>query len=140
MRFVDTNVLLYAIGAEADHPDKTERALGLLTQRDLALSTQVLQEFYVQATRSGRRGALTHSEAVAFVTAMQRFHVQEVTIEVMHAAFALRDRFRLSYWDSAILAAAKACGCLVVFSEDLSSNQDYDGIRVVNPFAAPFEP
>jgi predicted nucleic acid-binding protein len=78
MRFVDTNVLLYAIGAEADHPDKTERALGLLTQRDLALSTQVLQEFYVQATRSGRRGALTHSEAVAFVTAMQRLHVQEV--------------------------------------------------------------
>jgi predicted nucleic acid-binding protein len=58
----------------------------------------------------------------------------------MHAAFALRDRFRLSYWDSAILAAAKACGCLVVFSEDLSSNQDYDGIRVVNPFSAPFEP
>lgn len=65
MRFVDTNILLYAIGAEADHPDKTECALGLLGQSDLALSVQVLQEFYVQATRSARRGALTHSEAVA---------------------------------------------------------------------------
>lgn len=58
----------------------------------------------------------------------------------MHAAFALRDRFRLSYRDSAILASAKACGCLVVVSEDLRSDQDYDGVRVVNPFAATFEP
>ena len=47
---------------------------------------------------------------------------------------AIRERFGLSYWDSALLAAARACGCDTVYSEDMSSEQDYDGLRVVNPF------
>ena len=54
---------------------------------------------------------------------------------VVRAAFDIRERFRLSYWDSAILAAARICGCDAVYSEDLSAEQDYGGIRVVNPFA-----
>ena len=57
----------------------------------------------------------------------------------MRAAFAIRERFGLSYWDSAILAAARACGCDAVYSEDMSSEQDYDGLRVINPFASPME-
>jgi predicted nucleic acid-binding protein len=44
-------------------------------------------------------------------------------------------RFELSYWDGAILAAARAAGCDAVYSKDLSSEQDYDGLRVINPFA-----
>ena len=44
-------------------------------------------------------------------------------------------RFGLSYWDGAILAAARAMGCEIVYSEDLSPTQDYDGLRVANPFA-----
>ena len=134
MRFVDTNILIYAVSAAAEDADKTRRALALLKERDLALSVQVLQEFYVQATRATRLGALTHREAVSFVTSLQRFRVQEITLEVMQSAFAIRERFRLSYWDSAILAAARACGCDAVYSEDLSAGQDYDGLRIVNPF------
>jgi predicted nucleic acid-binding protein len=134
MRFVDTNVLIYAVSVAAEDADKTRRALALLKERDLALSVQVLQEFYVQATRATRPGALTHREAVSFVTSLQRFRVQEITLEVMQSAFAIRERFGLSYWDSAILAAARACGCDAVYSEDLSAEQDYDGLRVVNPF------
>lgn len=61
--------------------------------------------------------------------------IYEITLDVLHAAFAIRERFGLSYWDSAILAAARACGCNLVYSEDLSHIQDYDGLRVVNPFA-----
>ncbi len=44
-------------------------------------------------------------------------------------------RFELSYWDGAILAAARAAGCDAVYSKDLSSEQDYDGLRVINPLA-----
>ncbi len=133
LRFLDTNVLIYAVsGADAD---KQRRAISLLTARDLALSVQVLQEFYVQATRASRLGALTHREAVNFVESLHRFRVQSVTSDVMRAAFAIRERFGLSYWDSAILAAARACGCDAVYSEDMSSEQDYDGLRVINPFA-----
>jgi len=51
-------------------------------------------------------------------------------------AASISRRFGLSYWDSAILAAAQAMGCEIVLSEDMSFEQDYDGIRVVNPFNA----
>jgi len=134
MRFVDTNVLIYAVSTAPEDGDKNRRALALLRERDLALSVQVLQEFYVQSTRVTRPGALTHGEAVSFVTALQRYRVQEITLEVMRSAFAISERFGLSYWDSAILAAARACGCDALYSEDLSADQDYDGLRVVNPF------
>ena len=33
-----------------------------------------------------------------------------------------------------ILAAAKILGCDAVYSEDMSDQQDYDGVRVINPF------
>lgn len=51
-----------------------------------------------------------------------------------------RESFGLSYWDCLILAAAKQSGCDAVYSEDMSASQDYDGIRVINPFAAESEP
>ena len=53
---------------------------------------------------------------------------------MFRAAVAISQRFGLSYWDGAILAAARAAGCEAVYSEDLSSEQDYDGLRVINPF------
>ena len=135
MTFIDTNVLIYAVSAAAEDAGKHRRALDLLAGRDLALSVQVLQEFYVQATRRSRPGALTHDEAVSFSEAMLRFRVQAVTLDVLRAAFAIRKRFGLSYWDSAILAAARTSGCDAVYSEDMSDGQDYDGLRVINPFA-----
>ena len=134
MRFVDTNILIYAVSSVEEEAEKRRQALELLTERDLALSIQVLQEFYVQATRPSRPGALTHREAVDFATSLHRFRVQSLTLDVIHVAFGICERFGLSYWDSAILAAAKACNCDVVYSEDLSAEQDYDGLRVLNPF------
>ena len=134
MRFVDTNVLVYAVSTASEDEEKRRRALDLLTGRDIALSVQVLQEFYVQSTRPSRPGALTHDEAVAFAESLQRFPVRAITLDVMHTALSICDRFGLSYWDSAILAAARLSGCDVVYSEDLSAEQDYDGLRVDNPF------
>ena len=99
------------------------------------MSTQVLGEFYVQATRPSRRGALWHSEAAGFIRSLRRFHIQEVNLHVVDVALAFCTQFGLSYWDSAILGAARLSGCSVVYSEDLSSQQDYDGLRVINPFA-----
>lgn len=136
MRFVDTNILVYAVCGDDEDADKRRRAVELLSERELALSVQVLQEFYVQATRPSRPGAVTHDEAVAFIDSLHRFPVQAVTSPVMRAAFAICERFRLSYWDSAILAAARICGCEAVYSEDFAAEQDYDGLRVIDPFAA----
>ena len=134
MRFVDTNVLLYAVSTHEAETAKAERARTLLTGRDLRLSAQVLQEFYVQATRSSRRDALSHEEAYELVLTFLRFPVQTITAALVLAATVTRDRFGISYWDAAVIEAARASGCDVVLSEDLDEGTDYDGVNVENPF------
>lgn len=134
MRFVDTNILLYAISSDPQEAAKAERAAELLNEPDLALSVQVLQEFYVQATRSRALARVTHDEAVSLIAALQRFPVQETTVPLLWAALATKARWQISYWDAAIVEAARALGCDAVLSEDLQHAQDFDGVRIVNPF------
>lgn len=136
MRFIDTNVLLYAISRDPEEREKGRRANEILAARDLAVSVQVLQEFYVQATRTNRPDPITHEQAVDLVESFMRFPVAPNTAELMRAAFARCRRFRISYWDAAVLEAARALGCDVVLSEDLSDGEDYAGVRVENPFGA----
>ena len=136
MRFVDTNVLLYTISREPAERAKAQRANDILDGRDVVLSVQVLQEFYVQATRESRLDPLTHEQAMALVESFLRFPVQETTMELVLAAMVTRQRFGISYWDAAILEAARAAGCDVVWSEDLDDDTDYDGIRIENPFTS----
>jgi predicted nucleic acid-binding protein len=137
VQFADTNVLLYAISRDPGETRKARRANELLATGDLGLSVQVLQEFYVQATRASRADPITHEQAAGLVEAWRRFPVQDLTVEVMVAAFATRRRFEISYWDAAIIEASRALGCAVVLSEDLDPNTDYDGVQVHNPFASP---
>jgi predicted nucleic acid-binding protein len=134
VRFVDTNVLLYAVSRDPEEQDKAERANEILAGRDVALSVQVLQEFYVQATRDSRPDPLSHEQATQLIESFLRFPVQEITTAVMLAALATRQRFGISYWDAAILEAGRALGCDVVLSEDLGDGEDYAGVRVENPF------
>ncbi len=134
MRFVDTNVLLYSISTVPAESDKAAKARELLSSRDLVLSVQVLQEFYVQAARPSRPSPLTHDEVVAFIRTWRRFPTQDVTLSVLEDALAIKARWQLSYWDSAILAAARQAGCDEVLSEDMNDGQDYGGVKVVNPF------
>lgn len=134
MRFVDTNVLLYAVSRDPEEQDKSDRANEILAGRDVALSIQVLQEFYVQATRDSRPDPLSHEQATQLIESFLRFPIQEITTAVMLAALTTRQRFGISYWDAAIVEAGRALGCDVVLSEDLSDGEDYAGVRVENPF------
>jgi predicted nucleic acid-binding protein len=136
VRFVDTNVLLYAISQDPTEQSKASTAAQILAERDLALSVQVLQEFYVQATRESRDGSLSHDQAAALVDSFMRFPIQETTRVVMTAAFETRHRYCISYWDAAIIEAARALGCERVLSEDLGDGQDYGGVVVEDPFRA----
>ena len=113
---------------------KAAIAMSILTCDDLGLSVQVLQEFYAQATRPTKPGALSHQDAVAFVSTWLRFPVESMTVPIMQAAFATKARWQISYWDAAIIEAARASGCQEVLSEDLSHRQDYGGVWVTNPF------
>ena len=134
MRFVDTNVLIYAASRATADPERRHRARELLSEPDLAVSVQVLQEFYHQATRPTRPGCLSHDQALQFLEPILTLPIQEVTVEVFQAAATISNRFGLSYWDGAILAAARVAGCEAIYSEDFSTEQDYGGLRVINPF------
>lgn len=134
MRFVDTNILLYSLDLEPAQPEKTAIAREILRGSDVALSVQVLQEFYVQATHARRPNALPHDFTARLIQKWLRFRVQEINVAVLQAALLIKERFQTSYWDAAILAAAKAAGCREVLTEDLNHGQDYDGVIVMNPF------
>lgn len=134
MRFVDTNVLLYALSTDAAEQGKADKARDLLGERDLRLSVQVLQEFYVQATRESRDDRLTYDQAHALLRSFMRFPVQETTSVLVLQAAETSARYGLSYWDAAILEAARVSGCDIVLSEDMTDGADYGGVRVENPF------
>lgn len=133
-RFVDTNILLYSISQDPDEAGKHSRAEAIIDGGSICLSVQVLQEFYVQATHARRPDALTHEQAAGFVRVWSRFPVQEMTLSLLQSSLETRERFRISYWDAAVVEAARACGCRELLSEDLQHGQDFHGVRVVNPF------
>lgn len=136
MPFVDTNILLYRVSRGPADAAKAAIAERLLDREDLFLSVQVLQEFYVQATRPSRADPLTHQDAIDLIASWRRYPIQEMTVDLMESALAARARWGISYWDAAIVEAARAMGCAELFSEDLSDGHDYAGVRVVNPFAS----
>ena len=133
-RFVDTNILLYAVGVDPAESAKQVIASEILRSRTVVLSVQVLQEFFWQATRRSRRDRLPDEDAAAFVESWKRFPIQPQTMDVLERAIAICRRTQLSYWDGAIVAAAAFADCRILLSEDMQHGQIIDGVRIVNPF------
>src|SRR5271169_362180 len=131
--FVDTNVLLYAID-DADVA-KQRAALGwreaLWKSRLGRISYQVLQEFYANAvakrqhTRDGARNEIRDLSEWSPVAA---------TPELLEDAWRIQDRYKISFWDAAIVAAAGIASCKYLLTEDLQDGCSMNGIVVVNPF------
>jgi predicted nucleic acid-binding protein len=132
--FLDTNILLYAISPSPEETEKRAQADALLSQEGGALSVQVLQEFYVQATRPTRAGKLPHELAVGLIRTWRRFRVQDVTVAIVEAALEIKATHGFSYRDSAIIAAARALGCTHLYSEDMSHGREIEGVTIMNPF------
>lgn len=130
---LDTNILLYAISSSPDEAGKRHVARELLSGADWGLSIQVLQEFYVNATR-GAAPAMSHALAEAAIRQFLLRPLASNDAALMLNALDIKHRYQLSFWDAAIIAAARALGAGVVYSEDLNHDQDYTGVRVINPF------
>lgn len=131
--FVDSNVLLYAASGRADDAPKTARARQLIKEERVGVSFQVLQEFYANAVNP-RKLNLSSAEAAKWCAVWMQFPMGTLGLETFVRTLELAHRFQISNWDAAILAAAAQLGCAIVYSEDLSHGQDYDGVRVENPF------
>jgi predicted nucleic acid-binding protein len=112
---------------------KSVEARRIVRDEDIALSAQVLQEFYWVSTRPNKL-ALTHDEAVQFIDTWKMFPVQSISLGIVEDALVLCRKFHLSYWDAAIVAAARHMNCDTLYTEDLATGQNYDGVTAVNPF------
>ncbi len=132
--FIDTNVFLYALSDGPEEQTKTERARQVLLDENWGWSVQVAGEFYTIATSAKRQFRLSHPSAAEYVKTWLNFPTQSLNPSTILKALQLRERFQINYWDAAIIAAAHELGCRMIYSEDLSHAQDYDGVVVMNPF------
>ncbi|HEY6390537.1 MAG TPA: PIN domain-containing protein [Bryobacteraceae bacterium] len=131
--FVDTNVLVYAFDRTAGK--KREIAVALLARlwsdRIGCLSLQVLQEFYVTATKKLKMGP---AEALAQIDRFGKWTVHRPEISDVLVAIHLHREKKIPFWDAMILRSAMSSGCDLLWSEDLSDGQRWDGVTVRNPF------
>jgi predicted nucleic acid-binding protein len=134
--FIDTNVFLYAISDRAEEQLKTERARHLLLNETWGWSVQVVGEFVSTATSPKRQFQLPKDRAVEYLQTWLNFPTASITPATVQRALEFQQRFQVNYWDAAVIAAALELGCHTLYTEDLNHGQDYDGVRVVNPFLA----
>jgi predicted nucleic acid-binding protein len=133
--FVDSNVLLYAVDDSNRNKQiaASEWLAELWTRRLGRISFQVLGEFYVNAIRLN---PAARDEARAEVRDLLAWHPVVMDAPLLELGWRYQDRYHLSYWDSLIVAAAKAASCGHLLTEDLQPGQKLDGIEVISPFRA----
>ena len=131
--FVDTNVFIYAV----DLADPVKRA-GAKTWRNWLwetkrgrISFQVLHEFYAKATH---KWPPARDDVRTELRDLLTWEPIPVDASVLERAWSVQDRYGFSFWDSLIVAAAKAADCRYMLTEDLQTGQEIEGLLVVNPF------
>jgi len=131
--FLDTNVFVYAHDQAA--ADKQRRCREVISQAtesgEGVISTQILQEFYVAATR---RLGVPPLAVKGVMKTLSVFEIVQVTPDLIQEAIDCSILNEVSFWDSLVLAAAAAAGCSTVLTEDLNTGQTILGVKVQNPF------
>lgn len=134
--FVDTNILVYAYDRGAG--TKHELAMGLVEklwqEGTGALSTQVLQEFYVNIRRKASK-PVSIEQARSLIADYLSWNPIVNDGATMLEAIDVEHRYQLSFWDSLIVVAAQKSGADVIFSEDFNHGQKFGTVVVKNPFA-----
>lgn len=136
--FVDSNILVYA--HDRDASAKQERAAACLRElwqtRRGRLSTQVLQEFYVNVTQKipAPLGPSAAREVIRNYASWVQASISAATVV---RASEISEAWRLSFWDGMIVAAAEQDGAAALLTEDLRDGQVIAGIKIVNPFVQP---
>jgi predicted nucleic acid-binding protein len=133
--FVDTNIVLYAY--DQREPEKSAIAREILSDlwrtREGLVSTQVLQELYVNLTRK-LRVVVPRSKARALVGRYGRWPVYAIATGDIIEAAELEQRHSLSFWEALIIVAAGRSGAELIISEDLQHGRTIGGVRIENPF------
>ena len=133
--FVDTNILLYAEDRDAKrkHDVASDLVLKLWDARDGVVSIQVLQEFYVNATRKLKK-PLAAAKALEIVEEYLTWTVVENSGALLTSAIKLQAKAQLSFWDAMVVQAAIDAGCECLYSEDFGHGRRFGSLSIVNPF------
>lgn len=133
--FFDTNILIYA--SDRSEPEKQSQARRLLKHaienETGVVSAQVLGEFFMVVTRRIQE-PLTIEETEQVIEQLAILSVVDIDVALVRQAIGTCRRYRISYWDALIVAAAERAGCTRILSEDLNPGQIYHNVAVVNPF------
>lgn len=135
LTFVDTNVLVYAHDDSETRRQPVARALleALWASRTGVLSTQILQEFYVVATRKFEP-PMSRRAAREIVALYGTWPVVQVDLALILTASQLEERHKLSFWDALVVEAARVTGATRLVTEDLQDGRRIGGVRIENPF------
>jgi predicted nucleic acid-binding protein len=132
--FLDTNILIYA--DDADSPEKQKVAQEIIRRGfgsgNAVLSTQVLQEYFVVATRKLKVPAESAQKKVELLARLQ---LVNVGLESIVEAIKVHRLYAVSFWDALVIQCARAAGCVSVLTEDMQDGQTIEGVRISNPFA-----
>lgn len=133
--FVDSNILVYAYDADAadKHHIAKQRLAQLWDDETGAVSIQVLQEFYVTATRKLPK-PISRRAAREVIDTYESWSPHRPTTADVVAASELEERHRLAFWDALVIVSAQRCDCVTVLSEDLQHRQRFGSVTVLNPF------
>jgi predicted nucleic acid-binding protein len=135
MIFLDTNILVYAY--DLDEKLKHQIAKDILADcwnnRSGALSTQVLQEFYVTLTRKLPKKLPVH-ESREIIRELMSWSIYQITPVDIVKASELEEKYGYTFWDSLIIAAAQNTNAEILYSEDMQDGQQLDNLRIINPF------
>lgn len=135
LTFVDTNVLVYAHDTSETRRQPIARALldELWTSRTGLLSTQILQEFYVVATRKFHP-PMSRRAAREIVALYGIWPVVQVDVTLILTASELEERHKLSFWDALVVEAARVAGAARLVTEGLQDGRSIGGVRIEDPF------
>ena len=131
--FLDTNVLVYGAVGREDEARKAAIAREIVRTQLFGVSAQTLAEFYTVVTRLALK-PLSLAEIDGWIERLAALPFTVVDANIVRAGIFLSRRYQIRYYDAALLAAAERLGAPVFYSEDLSHNQRYGSVRVINPF------
>lgn len=132
--FIDTNILVYALDKHNPQKQKTARKkLHSLTNDTIfgVISTQVLQEFYVTATKKLSVEPLT---AKNIMHSFENFEVISIDPPLIKEAIDCSILNQITFWDALIIVSAESAKCDTLWSEDLTDRQIIRGVQIQNIF------
>lgn len=130
--FVDTNVWLYALIVN-DDAQKHQIAAEIVRDGNVVVSTQVINETCVNLLRKANLSETQIYDLI--VSFYAKYEVIATEAQVLLRASRLRAQYRLSFWDSLVVAGAIESGCNVLYTEDMQDGLTVEGqLIIANPF------